>query len=426
MATTDFVDAKAYLTKDYRGTHLYNHLTEVILKLLNDRPADALTVLESVSRSVRESTFSAGSGVGTPTKGNAAEAASGACASWTSNCSALHGVEESSAVMPFSGDLSAALEWHGVSLGDTDTFLITQALNLLAAETQAKSVRFFGKILGTKSDYYIIEVEPKNPTVAAPTPEMEGSEGGNKYVYYVAPSPDSTFVKLPPLKASHVVASMTRKRFLTGDLDAHVPGHPPFKGTEKDFLHALISRINGATNLSIDGYYEPDEDTGAMIKAEEFEPAEDVEGLLEAGGWTHTIAGLDVVTGRVVEYVDPAAEEDPEEPEKPELRDLEEEEWNFPEAANNLPNMAIAKSLVWPGAISVSDGRVSANLYIGYGIPKATTVTAFSPMAPPALPAEFGAGDPEEDEETIPVEEPDDTKEPEVEEEEADEDEEDD
>jgi len=295
--------------------------------------------------------------------------------------------------------------------------MITQALNLVAAETQAKSVRFFGKILGTKADYYIIEVLPKSPTVAAPTPEMEGSEGGNKYVYYVAPSPDATFVKLPPLKAAHVVASTTRKRFMTGDLDAHVPGHPPFQGTEKDFLHALIARINGATNVCIDGFYELDEDTGEMIKAEEFEPAE-VEALTEAGGWTHAIAGLDEATGRVVEYVNPASEEDAEDPEKPELRGLEEEEWSFPEAGNNLSNSACAKSLVWPGAVAVSDGRVSASIYIGYGIPKATSAKAFSPQAPPALPAEWGAGDPEEDEEPIPVEEPDDTKEPEVEEEE--------
>ena len=48
--------------------------------------------------------------------------------------------------MPFAGDLSTGLEWAGVSLGDADTFLITQALNLVAAETDAQSVRFFGKV----------------------------------------------------------------------------------------------------------------------------------------------------------------------------------------------------------------------------------------------------------------------------------------
>lgn len=77
MATTDFVDAKSFLAKDYKGTSLYNHLSEVILKILNDRPTDALSVLESVSRTVRKSTFSAGSGTGSTTKGKAAEAAVG-------------------------------------------------------------------------------------------------------------------------------------------------------------------------------------------------------------------------------------------------------------------------------------------------------------------------------------------------------------
>jgi len=423
MATTDFVDAKAFLTKDFRGTSLYNHLTETILKLINDRPADALTVLESVSRQVRECTFSAGPGLGAPTKGKAAEAACNARGTWANNCSALHEVEaKSPVVQPFSGDLSAALEWTGVSFGETDTYLITQALHLVAAETDAQSVRFFGKILGTQADYYVIEVLPKTPTVKEPTPEMEGSEGANKLVYYVAPSPAAAFVALPPLKASHVVASMTRKRFLTGNLDAHVPGHPPFKGTEKDFLHAIIARVSGETNVCIDGFYERDEETEKIVKAEEFEPVE-VETLREGvEGWTHLVSGLNEQTGRVVEYVNPASEEEAEEAEKPELRDLEEEQWTVGDANG----MAFAKSIIWPGAVAVSDGNVCTSVYVGYGIPKPTSIKAFSPVAPPALPLEYGA-DPEDEDEAVPEEQPDDTNEPEPEEEEEkDEDDEDD
>lgn len=268
----------------------------------------------------------------------------------------------------------------------------------------------------------MIEVEPPAPIVKAPTPEMEGSEGGNRFVYYVAPSPDAAFVALPPLKASHVVGSTARKRFLTGNLDAHVPGHPPFKGTEKDFLHALITRINGETNLSIDGFYEADEDTGAIVKVDEFEPVDPAETLSEAGGWTHTISAVVESTGRVVEYVPPASEEDPEDPEKPELRELDEEAWTFSTANSK----ACAKSVQWPGALSVSDGRVATSVYIGYGIPKATTTRAFSPVAPPALPSEYGANPEDEEEETVPAEEPDDTNEPEKEAEEENEEEDED
>jgi len=87
--------------------------------------------------------------------------------------------------------------------------------------------------------------------------------------------------------------------------------------------------------------------------------------------------------------------------------------------------MACAKSLVWPGAVAVSDGTVSASVYIGYGIAKPTLTKAFSPVAPPPLPAEFGA-DPEDEDEPMPEEQPDDTNEPEVEQEEEEEGEEDD
>lgn len=394
MASMDFVNAKAYLQADFKGTHLYNHLTEVILKLVNDRPKDALGVLEDVSRVVRNSTFSAGSGEGTATKGKQDEDNIAARAKWASNCAALAAVDSTSGYEQISSSMTDALEWAGVALESTEVVLINQALNLMASVQDANNVRFFGKVLGTKADYYVIEVEPKIPVVPKPTAETESKEGANKFVYFVAPSPDAEFVQLPAVKAANVIASTQRKRYLTGNLDAVVQGHPPFVGTEKDLLAAIIARINGDTNLCISGQFAENEDTGDLETPEDYEGSSDAAEQLEANGWNHRVAGLSEANGRAVEFV-PEGEEETPEAENPQLRGPEEDAFVYAQASDTEGGAASAKSAKWPGAVAVSDGTSSMSVYIGYGVPAAAQ-KRFSPIAPPKLPLEYGA-DEEED-----------------------------
>jgi hypothetical protein len=50
-------EAKAYLREDRGGVNLYDHLSEVLLKLLIERPSDATDVFEHLSTTVRQERF---------------------------------------------------------------------------------------------------------------------------------------------------------------------------------------------------------------------------------------------------------------------------------------------------------------------------------------------------------------------------------
>ena len=76
----------------------------------------------------------------------------------------------------------------GIELGEYGSLILQKALKKLAATSEAKSLRFWGKINGTVRDYYIVEAfEPKS------LPEDTRPEGGeargigvNEYTYYVS------------------------------------------------------------------------------------------------------------------------------------------------------------------------------------------------------------------------------------------------
>jgi len=49
------------------------------------------------------------------------------------------------------------LEWAGVNFGEDTTFIIQKSLKRLASLSGADSIRLFGKIFGTKKDYWIAQ-----------------------------------------------------------------------------------------------------------------------------------------------------------------------------------------------------------------------------------------------------------------------------
>ena len=78
---------------------------------------------------------------------------------------------------------------------DSKSTIIVIDQKKLSHETKAKSIRFWGKILGSQEDYYIAEVdlEANAPENVEPDPEgvffePRGSPGVNQYNYYVSNS----------------------------------------------------------------------------------------------------------------------------------------------------------------------------------------------------------------------------------------------
>ncbi|KAL8002519.1 putative radial spokehead-like protein [Plasmopara halstedii] len=117
------------------------------------------------------------------------------------------------------------------------------------------------------------------------------------------------WVRLPPVRCEQIVAARQLCRYVQGDLEAPISGHPPFPGLEKNFLRAQIARISAGTALS---------------------PADGEEESRE------------------------------EETFAPPLRDISEDEplsWRLDrQPATRQPSVgdiAIARSLIWPGAVSM-------------------------------------------------------------------------
>ena len=76
----------------------------------------------------------------------------------------------------------------GVELGEYGSNILQKSLKELSTKTEARSLRFWGKIFGTQHDYFVVEAfEPKT---LAEDNRLEGSEargqGVNEYSYYAS------------------------------------------------------------------------------------------------------------------------------------------------------------------------------------------------------------------------------------------------
>ena len=58
-------------------------------------------------------------------------------------------------IIPNFDEEAEMLGWAGVSFGEEDTYRLGMSIKRLAMMSGAESVRFGGKIYGTKSDYWI-------------------------------------------------------------------------------------------------------------------------------------------------------------------------------------------------------------------------------------------------------------------------------
>jgi len=135
----------------------------------------------------------------------------------------------------------------------------------------ARSLRFMGKIFGTKMDYWIacgtldhVE-EPSKPDEIEPR-----GTGVNTHVFWVTDNILSDWVQLPECKPEYIAFSRLMKHVMTGDLNACIDSNPPFPGKERHFLRAQLARIFSATSIAPKGLYEIDEESNKMKMSEEF------------------------------------------------------------------------------------------------------------------------------------------------------------
>ncbi|TPX56079.1 hypothetical protein PhCBS80983_g04803 [Powellomyces hirtus] len=319
--------AKAFLMtqSDKSNLNLYDHLTEVVMRILETRPGNAVDTFETISADIKRSHFSVdrpnAPGAFHKTQDLAPASAIGAAQVKLFERSELDSgtSEETDGEIPDIMDLANLWEWAGVSFGKEETFMLFLSLKKLVAEKPIKSVRLWGKIQGTKANYFVIEGElrdgvdddeeaaaanaveddPAGAGVGAGSEEEAGEEAGaegaegeekvddfkielpkrkvkpavplpkeervgvNKYVYYVCNYAGGIWTRLPDVIPEKLQASRRIRKYFTGDLKHKIVSYPPFNGTEAQYLRCQIARISAATVVSPAGYYAFDQEDDA-------------------------------------------------------------------------------------------------------------------------------------------------------------------
>lgn len=436
---------KAYMKSELNGQQsMYNHFCACVGKLLEEKPNDAMASLEGLSKYLKDASFK-GASSPDPVEATWKESPGtlDARSQWAADLAELQKTPQEPvkcAVQSFMDD-SAMFRWAGVGFSQQESYQITLAMRRLAQNTPSLvSLRFWGKILGTESDYLVAE-----GLVDGAETEKKGQwgdseprgKGVNKYTYWVTSGPACEWTQLPLLTSQHIKAARAVKRLFTGDPDRELCTNPWFPGKEKHLLRATIGRISASCTLAVNGFYKIDEETDLQVEDPDFTfPA--AEELKSQATWVHAREMI-LLNGRT-SY----PEVDPEENEEL-AKQLEAEReadppvnlhrsigdddpneeavcrgwaikvhgdtasYSFADAGNKSYAVTSVKSQRWPGAVTVGQGSRTANLYVGYGLKSENPTVSVYPQLPflPVAPAdvmdepkdleENGEPNPEED-----------------------------
>uniref|UniRef100_A0A8D2KZL6 Radial spoke head component 4A n=1 Tax=Varanus komodoensis TaxID=61221 RepID=A0A8D2KZL6_VARKO len=378
-------NAKAYLLKTSlkTGVSLYDHLAEMLSKILDERPENPADIFENISKDVKcarfqkkldtlrdeyekhptfelaemyKTLFQKGGGEGTDQE-----------------------LEEEIVNSPLPNVMETAFyfEQAGIGLSIEEYYHIFLALKQLVTTHPIQTCRFWGKILGIEANYIVAEIEfregeeeeeaeeeeileeglkegsemredeededeekdePPKPNYKPPPviPKEENRSGTNKFTYFVCSEPGKPWIRLPPVTPAQIVNARKIKKFFTGRLDAAIVSYPPFPGTEANYLRAQIARISAATQISPLGFYQFGEEEGdeeeeggagrdTYEENPDFEPISVLEMVESLSNWVHHIQNI-LIQGRCT-WINPfqKSEEEEEEDEEEEKPDEQEE-----------------------------------------------------------------------------------------------------
>ena len=216
------------------------------------------------------------------------------------------------------------LSWCGVSLGERESFLLTNSLRNLSAVLQQGQISFFGKIFGTEKDYYVAvvaDIEPNPDFNYDADMEHRKEDGVNRDVFYVTNDLTEPWVELPDIKPSQVVASRKIRYQFTGDLKRVLYTNPHFNGQEQHYLHCQLARIYHGTKLvpSLNHYTieDPENPFRQFVPNEKPKPFTHAD-LVNLKNWIHYPPSI-LKQGRVSHFIEPPEDADPEEFRKKEM-----------------------------------------------------------------------------------------------------------
>ncbi|XP_032381215.1 radial spoke head protein 6 homolog A [Etheostoma spectabile] len=364
---TSAASLKAFLLKSSTESrlNLYDHLTGLLLKVMDEHPPNVVDVIEDMSRDVKRAALEQQSSLRELPEISAAELLAEQQLSLFSRPEDADQDDElMETPLPNVSELAFYLEQAGVGLGREETQRIFLALKQLVESQGLLRCRLWGKVLGTESSYIVAEAEyregeeeeeeqsfdenepdtedtemdPLPQSIYKPPPEVPKEAlgtGANKYVYYVCKEPGLPWVKLPSVSPAQITAARQIRKFFTGRLDNPVVSYPPFPGNEANYLRAQIARISAGTQVSPQGFFQAGEEEGEeedTSPLDSYEANPDFEGLPVAemaetlSSWVHHVQHI-LQQGRCT-WVNVAVkpEEDPNEEADAEEREEEPDE----------------------------------------------------------------------------------------------------
>ena len=125
----------------------------------------------------------------------------------------------------------------------------------------ASKLSFWGKMCGTKKDYWVVNGVLNHVEEPAQDRSIEKrGQGVNACVWWVTDNILSDWVQLPECQAQHIVAARMIQHVMTGNLDGTIVSNPPFPGKERHLLRAQLARLTHATELCPKGAFEWDDE----------------------------------------------------------------------------------------------------------------------------------------------------------------------
>ncbi|XP_050405760.1 radial spoke head protein 4 homolog A [Patella vulgata] len=304
----EFIKAKSYLltASTNTGINLYDHLSRVLTRVLDERPDNVADVIEDISKDTKRSKFTSDTDTVQDKLDKSTEVALAQLqkklfSKGEGEEDEAQPDEEVETPLPNLMELCFYFEQAAIGLNREEVIRVWLALKNLVDNHPLQHVRFWGKILGTEQNYYVAEVEyregdeeeeeeeeeepneedstekdeadegeeeeteeddfPK-PEFKAPAspPKEDNRTGVNKKTYFVCNEPGKPWIKLPAVTPTQISGARKIKKFFTGRLDAPVVCYPPFIGNESNYLRAQIARISAGTHISPLGFYQFDEE----------------------------------------------------------------------------------------------------------------------------------------------------------------------
>eukprot|EP00485_Elphidium_margaritaceum_P003177 CAMPEP_0202688172 /NCGR_PEP_ID=MMETSP1385-20130828/3703_1 /ASSEMBLY_ACC=CAM_ASM_000861 /TAXON_ID=933848 /ORGANISM="Elphidium margaritaceum" /LENGTH=536 /DNA_ID=CAMNT_0049343079 /DNA_START=46 /DNA_END=1656 /DNA_ORIENTATION=+ len=487
----EFEKARSYLSQqvDDCGTSIYSHIAAISRKIVEEKPENAYDLFENISLRIKQSKLDDASSNANgiqqlrideterqQIKANIDRVLS--AYGRTPDSKPNSNLEEDDAVEDAQNEeqnqaepidvtkcadilrYEQMLKYAGISFDDEELYQLQCAcVQLIRARgSDIANTRFWGKVHGTRQDYYIVEAKLNAYPEAAesvPAQQEQPGQGVNEFVYFVCTDLESaSWTQLEDVSPEQIKKSREIYRLFTGDLSAQVGGRQHFEWNEAQLLRAQIARISCATVVAPAEYYqaaaeEEEENSFAVQLNEEFVPAED--GGASTDGWVHSRAHLRL-EGRLQKWVEPEnedaneAETEEKTESQPTAESLEEQVpilqslsndtsaelvppanssdadngddevdnaesrkcWFIRELNKNMPyQIVVVNNKLWGGAktVYVANSKTFVNIYVGNG--QKYRGQYYTPKAPAVIQSQYNefkeveTANPDNEEETI-------------------------